>query len=273
MKQRLISSAILAAILIPVAIFSGVPFVINFFIAYISFVALQETLSVTSCSKNKILLTVCSLFALIFPFAPMVENKVPHAPAFCMFIFAMVMLLTFLTKYKTISFHQFCIAFTLSIVIPLFFTSIYYLRAAEYGIYNLIFMVLCSWGADSGGYIFGGLYGRHKLCPEISPKKTVEGAIGGILTSVVTCMCLAHIANIFNPEIDSNMILIIVYSIIVAVFSILGDLVASLIKRNFKVKDFGSVIPGHGGIMDRFDSILFASPVLLVFIFISPVFY
>ncbi len=121
------------------------------------------------------------------------------------------------------------------------------------------------WMADAGGFFIGASLGKHKLCPSISPKKTVEGAIGGVVFCVLSAVLLGVIfQNFVLPDVTINFIALIILGIIVAPISILGDLSFSLIKRSLNIKDYGSIFPGHGGVLDRFDSIIFTVPVFCV---------
>lgn len=116
------------------------------------------------------------------------------------------------------------------------------------------YIFLASWGADTGAYFIGVKFGKRKLSPIISPNKSVEGAIGGFVTSIVLCVMLSVV---FDPS-------MVPYSIVIgmvgSVISIVGDLVASKIKREMDIKDYGNIMPGHGGVMDRFDSLLLVTP-------------
>ncbi|ABR48835.1 phosphatidate cytidylyltransferase [Alkaliphilus metalliredigens QYMF] len=119
---------------------------------------------------------------------------------------------------------------------------------------------LTAWGTDTFAYFSGYLFGKTKLCPLISPKKTIEGAIGGILGSMITSGIFAYF---FIPE---ALIPIIILGFIGSIFSQIGDLTASKIKRYIGIKDFGNIMPGHGGVLDRFDSIIFTAPVVYYFL-------
>lgn len=121
------------------------------------------------------------------------------------------------------------------------------------------------WMADAGGFFVGAAFGKHKLCPGISPKKTVEGAVGGIVFCILTAVVIGLIFRftVFS-DLKVNFWSLMFLGLIDAPVSILGDLSFSLIKRSLKIKDYGSVFPGHGGMLDRFDSIIFTAPVLVV---------
>lgn len=121
----------------------------------------------------------------------------------------------------------------------------------------LVYIV--AFGTDTAAYFSGVLFGKQKLCPEISPNKTIEGAVGGIIGCIIFSIIYFHIIGI-NTYIN-----IIIFSIFASIVSMLGDLTASKIKREFYIKDFGKILPGHGGILDRFDSVLFVAPIVFYF--------
>ena len=131
----------------------------------------------------------------------------------------------------------------------------------ENGTYILWLVFIISFATDTFAYISGVNFGRHKLCPQISPKKSVEGAVGGVVGSIIATVIYGYFMNKYG-YLNFPLFFYIVLSIIVSVFSQFGDLTASLIKRTFGVKDYGHIFPGHGGVLDRFDSIIFATPVV-----------
>lgn len=127
------------------------------------------------------------------------------------------------------------------------------------------------WMADAGGFFIGATMGKHKLCPNISPKKTVEGAVGGVVFCFIAAMLIGLIFQfIIMPDAKINFRALALLGLIDAPVSILGDLSFSLIKRSLKIKDYGSIFPGHGGMLDRFDSIIFTAPVLVVVNYFIP---
>lgn len=121
---------------------------------------------------------------------------------------------------------------------------------------------ISSWGSDTSAYIFGRLFGRHKLAKILSPKKSIEGAIGGIVgSSLIGFVFGLFLCKIYSKSIDLAVIVSIICGI-GSIISQIGDLAASGIKRNFDIKDYGKIIPGHGGILDRYDSIIITSPII-----------
>ena len=128
-----------------------------------------------------------------------------------------------------------------------------------------------SWATDTCAYFAGYFFGKHKLAPVISPKKTVEGSIGGILGTLILMLTYSYIgAEVCDVRV--NAVNVIILSLICGGVSQLGDLCASVIKREQGIKDYGHIMPGHGGVMDRFDSVLFAAPVVYYFIESLPIF-
>jgi len=156
------------------------------------------------------------------------------------------------------------------VYIVLMLSTIYLIRE-NWGVYAVWLIFIAAWGCDTGAYFTGKAIGRRKLAPVLSPKKTVEGAIGGSITA--TALGAVYGVILYNlDEISLNFVYI--YALITLICSIaaqFGDLAASAIKRQRGVKDFGNIIPGHGGVLDRFDSIIFATPVAYVILVVIDV--
>ncbi|RQD67789.1 MAG: phosphatidate cytidylyltransferase [Tindallia sp. MSAO_Bac2] len=153
------------------------------------------------------------------------------------------------------------ISFTLFAVVYVVFTISHLVLIDQLTTKNLIWLVfIIAWSCDTFAYLTGLTIGKHKLCPSVSPKKTVEGAIGGVFGSVIGCV-------IFSWFIMPNYIVLnAIMGFGGAILSQFGDLSASSVKRYFGIKDFGNLFPGHGGILDRFDSILFTAPYVFYYL-------
>jgi phosphatidate cytidylyltransferase len=135
----------------------------------------------------------------------------------------------------------------------------------EVGILIVWVIFVSAWGADTGAYFTGVFFGKHKLT-SLSPKKTVEGAVGGVLTAALLCAGYGYILTFFIDVDLSVVIPLMLIGAVGAVLSIFGDLAASAVKRGTDIKDFGNLFPGHGGILDRFDSVLFTAPAVYLFL-------
>ena len=144
---------------------------------------------------------------------------------------------------------------------PILLSFIYLTRNMKFGIYIVWMIFISSWICDTCAYLSGMLLGKHRLAPVLSPKKSIEGAIGGVIGSALVGALFGYF---IEPVIGYHGILYIftVIGACGAIVSQIGDLAASAIKRNYDIKDYGKLIPGHGGIMDRFDSVIFAAPMI-----------
>ncbi|MDE6731556.1 MAG: phosphatidate cytidylyltransferase [Oscillospiraceae bacterium] len=240
-----------------------------------SAVGAWELIHAIKCDKHKFLCWFCVIFALAVPALLVVEEAKPFRfSAFLIFI--MVLICTMLFGHKTITFVDVASCGAAAFVIPSALSCIisvrYFYEGYLPGVFLIVYLLFCAWLGDSGAYFVGTFLGKHKLCPVISPKKTVEGLIGGVITVGigVTVQCLVY--NLLLPsEIKMNYAVIIPVGMIASVIGVLGDLSASVIKRQYNVKDFGNLMPGHGGILDRFDSVLFVAPfIYVVFSYLSP---
>lgn len=167
---------------------------------------------------------------------------------------------------KTIA--DMALTFATTLYISIGFSSIAMLHDINYGDtahgkYMYILIFVGAWIPDIAAYFCGRFFGRHKLIPDVSPKKTVEGAIGGVIFGGLSFVLFGFIIDKLGFG-EPRYIELALAGIVIAVVSIFGDLIASLIKRQYGIKDYGKIFPGHGGVMDRFDSIIAISPFLLM---------
>lgn len=151
--------------------------------------------------------------------------------------------------------NQIMAAFFGIVYVAVMLSCVYQTRMLEGGAYHVWLIFLCSWGCDTCAYCAGKLLGKHKMAPVLSPKKSVEGAIGGVIGAILLGLIYALATN--GPA-NAYMIICGVGALI----SMVGDLAASAIKRNMGIKDYGKLIRGHGGVLDRFDSVIFTAPVI-----------
>jgi len=148
---------------------------------------------------------------------------------------------------------------------PVCLSFIYLTRNLTMGFYIVWLILFCSWGCDTCAYCVGMLFGKHKMSPVLSPKKSIEGAVGGVVGAAL----LGALYGMFVNSKIEDVNCIIIFAVICAIgalISMVGDLAASAIKRNHDLKDYGKLIPGHGGVMDRFDSVIFTAPMIYILI-------
>lgn len=151
------------------------------------------------------------------------------------------------------------------IYVPFMFSFMKLIMELNNGRYYFMFVLCGAFVSDTFAYLIGSRFGRTKLCPEISPNKTVEGSIGGIIGVIISYTILALIGK-YALYMNINVYYWVFIAIIAAIAGQFGDLTASAIKRMCKIKDFGNIMPGHGGVLDRFDSVMFVAPIVYAFI-------
>lgn len=187
-----------------------------------------------------------------------------------LFVYFLLLFCELLHAHAKMPFSAVCVAIFSALVIPWMLCAVVRLRCMEYGRINLGIALILAMTADTGAYFFGRAFGKHKLAPVISPKKTVEGAIGGVLSTVLLMelYCL-----LFDKAFGYNMNYVnaAIYGVLGSSLSIVGDLTFSVIKRQVGIKDYGKILPGHGGILDRFDSMTVVAPLTELLVLLIPV--
>lgn len=275
MKQRIITGIIVVLIMIPIVLFAQTP-ALPVAIAIGSVIAIFE---ITRCiGMHKAYAFVVPLYALAIglPFlsrymalgslnATIKPESAKHLAQYGA-ILMIIILFYFFTiaifskgKYNL---ADVCVLFATSFYILMGFNAIIILHDNEEGGHVLYLAIFISaWITDVFAYFCGMLFGRggkHKLIPDVSPKKTVEGSIGGIVFCVLCMMIFGWICNHFT-EYDSNILMFAIGGVLASVVSQIGDLLMSYVKRHYGIKDFSQLFPGHGGVLDRYDSVLAVS--------------
>lgn len=174
-----------------------------------------------------------------------------------------------LAAHTELQFRSLCVAAFAGVVVPACLSALVRILIMPAGKYYIIVALILAFTADSGAYFVGRAWGRHKLAPVISPKKTVEGAVGGILTAVV-CMALYGVVLQLAFHQSYRYGAAVVYGLLGSAGSIVGDLTFSVVKRQAGIKDYGNLLPGHGGILDRFDSMVVVAPMTEAMILLLP---
>ncbi len=259
---RIISS-IIAFPIFALFIFMGGP-LLEILIAIMSCLAMYELLKVLF---KKIIPIHFINFLFLFIYYLLLNNFSQKLMLSFLFIYAICNLICLVIGYGKIKIYDIaCNMFSFFYVVVLM-STIYLVRELEYGQYLVWLIFISAWGSDTFAYFTGVFFGKHKLTPKLSPKKTIEGSIGGIIGAVI--LSIIYSCFIYNKLGYNKIDLALIFSVITFIASILsqfGDLTASAIKRDMDVKDYGKIIPGHGGVMDRFDSILFTAPIIYIII-------
>ncbi len=231
---------------------------------------LYELFHAEGCGKNKVFANLCYILVAVIPI--LLYSKFTYLelifPVCMVFVFLIFAVYIFNHKKLNVDKLIFMIGCCGFVSFPMCCMIFIKNLDAQLGTIYLVIALCSAWLADSGAYFVGTFCGKNKLCPEISPKKTVEGFIGGLITNgVILCVfCLVY-SKFFAPvDLTVNYVSTFIMGIITGAIGTVGDLTASLIKRQCKIKDFGKVMPGHGGILDRFDSVLFVVPFVYLYL-------
>ena len=260
MKTRVISGIVIGAVLAGVLIPGGyILAAATLVVSLIGFFELVRAMGVHEEGKFAGPLEVCGYISIIVHYAQMMLLKDYRYYIFSlMFAFFLIMVCYVVTfpKYKS---AQAIACFFSFIYAPVNISFVYLLRERPLGIY-FAWIPFIAWVCDTCAYFVGRALGKHKLVPVLSPKKTVEGAIGGILGSMLVGAVFGYVLYKNVTHDTSAIVALLVITFVGSIIAQLGDLLASGIKRDHDIKDYGKVIPGHGGIMDRFDSVIFVTP-------------
>ena len=258
-RERLISGIILLALAVFTVTMGGN--VLLLACTAISLAGLFELYRVFGTEKN--LFAAAGYAGVLCHYAMLLffgENTGYDLFASCLtFIFLMAFYVFTFPKYRAQEAAQ---AFFGFFYLGVLFSYVYSVRMMPGGKYLVWLIFIGSWGCDTCAYCAGMLFGKHKLAPVLSPKKTVEGAAGGVIGPMLIAALFGVIFRSSLTEIPNPVIACVIASGAAAFISQVGDLAASAIKRDYNIKDYGHLIPGHGGILDRFDSMIFTAPVI-----------
>ena len=278
MKQRVITAVVLLALLAVVVWQINTP-VLVLVIAFLAAVAANE---IMRCAKveNTFIRVVATGYAACVPFfasakaltpwvSEAVWGKVIGAVPGVVYLIALVLvlLLAMLKGYAYTTFEDVAVSVFAGALVPFGFSVFIRLRdmfqIEQFGIYLIFYGLICALATDSGAQLAGMAFGKHKMSPNISPKKTVEVAIGGLIFSLIlNAVAMILYNRLADFKMDEFAVTVLLAACLpVSFLGMMGDLSASVLKRNFGVKDFGKIFPGHGGVMDRFDSSMFTLPV------------
>lgn len=188
-----------------------------------------------------------------------------HGEQFMMLMFIaflMILMSVYVFTFPKYQMEEVTVAFFGVFYVAVMLSYLYQVRSMTDGKYLVWLVFLSSWGCDTFAYCVGMLLGKHRLAPVLSPKKSIEGAVGGVAGAAVLGLLYATVFGGSMTEFSNPQAACALSCVIGAVISQIGDLAASAVKRNHRIKDYGKIIPGHGGILDRFDSMLFTAPAI-----------
>lgn len=267
MKTRIFSGVLMALIVVFVllASFTLSPIVITSFVAIIAAIGCFELVYNAASIKSRFAVLISSVFTFLFVLARdynIVGNSLYSelAAPFLASVYFLLAAVCILKNHKDFNLSHIAILCAMPIVLGYAFSTLGLVISQSGNVYYLLLLFNFSSVCDIGAYFVGVTMGKHKLCPNISPKKTIEGALGGVASSIVVSLILTLCFGQFD-----KIVITLILTVPLCIVGMIGDLFASSIKRAVGIKDYGSLIPGHGGILDRVDSILMIAPLLYFF--------
>ena len=264
LKTRVKTACVFVPVCALIVLFSGTPYVLNIAVALLNIGAAWELFLAANARRNYALLVPALIAAAALPFLPL-----PGYPLLVLIVLLAALGFFFrdtraLMRHETGDFGA-VRALGESLMASYFFCALIVLRHMENGLYYLMLMIVCCVASEVAGYFVGRAWGRHKLAPRVSPHKTVEGSVGGVIASCVLLVIgTAIYASATGAPVRYGLLLL--YGVCGSVTAQTGDLAMSAVKRIAGVKDFSNLLPGHGGLLDRFDGQLFAAPFTAAFL-------
>ena len=269
MKTRVITGAVLVVGIIIFICFYNT-FFANIVIAALALMGIWEAHHAAGLVKdNRFVTVICMLYGAVLILVPQAYRGAAAAAG--LYVLVLLVFAYTLKHHKTYTVREAAYELLLGVLIPLSFSLIIVIRdrfGAGNGVFYFCLILGSAWLSDTGAYFAGTLFGKHKLCPEVSPKKTVEGLIGGIVIAVLGNLAIGKIITVLSAKgfgylsgsVSLNWWALAGVTVVFSLIGVLGDLSFSIIKRCYGIKDYSNLLPGHGGILDRFDSVLFIIP-------------
>ena len=264
-------SGVLLIVLALVFILTGGP-VLALGLCFISIAAYRElgkAIGFIAENKSKRALEYLGMILTVLYYAGLVymRQNMYRGLAFGIIIAFIAYLFIYVFRFPDYHSNEIMTAYFSFLYGPVMLSFLYLIRnGLQMGIYLVWFVFLCSWGSDTCAYCVGILFGKHKMTPKLSPKKSIEGAVGGVVgAALLFALYIYLMENYFNvASFEISLPGAMLLGAVGAMVSMIGDLAASAIKRDHNIKDYGKLIPGHGGIMDRFDSVIVAAPLIFI---------
>ncbi len=275
MKIRIISGLVMAAIGIPVLIMSStIAFPIA--LSVLAVIAVWELLGLCGFRKKLAVFVPSYAIAAALPVVCFGMRTIDEAIGFLITVatialcFMLYIIGYAVIKRGKVTLSDISLYYVYFVYVIMAFTSLSLLRYIPNGAFYFMMIPIASWICDIFAYFVGHAIGKHKLIPEVSPKKTWEGAIGGVFFATMAFLVYGIVLHFIEDAPTPNYTILCILGLVLSVVSQMGDLSASLLKRERGIKDFGALFPGHGGVLDRFDSFLPVAPILLVTCMIWP---
>ncbi len=270
MGTRLISAGV-GIVIALVVLFLHNTVVLKIAIAAIIVLMLYELFRAGKCIGLRLTCLPAFIYGAVMPF--FVTGGGAKYRFLVNILFIMFFFITYIAQHNTMKYYRMFYILACTLLVSNSMSCLVILNEMDkvHGLMYLVMGLCGAWLADSGAYFAGTFFGKHKLCPEVSPKKTIEGFVGGIVVTGLLFMLINFayskiLPNVSDYTVSVNYLEVFLLGVALAVVGTIGDLSASVLKRQCGIKDYGNIMPGHGGAMDRFDSVLFVAPCFYAFV-------
>ena len=268
MKKRILSAAVLVPLLL-IVLYALPKIVAVIVVSLLSAIAAYELLYNTGFVRHTRLVVYAMVFAALVPVWGHYGMDGVYARLGILVFFGLMFMEMMLSQMK-LRFEKCAMCMVAGLLTPYLLSSLTRILSPEGGRYVILIPFVVAFLSDSGAYFIGCRYGKHKLAPVISPNKSIEGMVGGVVTAVLGMLLYCLVLQlVFKCQVNYGFAF--VYGILGSFAGVFGDLCFSVIKRQTGIKDYGDLIPGHGGVLDRFDSMLIVAPLMEILLIILPV--
>lgn len=268
MKTRIITAAILVPILFLVVLVAP-KIVAAVVMGVLMAIAAYELLYRTKLVQHPRMV----IYSVVMAFAVAMWSYYGAIHAYlilCILVFYVLMFAEMMMDHIKVRFEMVGMCFVAGVIMPYLLSALVRILTMNIGRYVILIPFVVAFMADSGAYFVGLKFGKHKLCPVVSPNKTIEGALGGIVFAMLSMLLYALILDLIPGGLRVNYLMALLYGLLGSLADIFGDLSFSIIKRQTGIKDYGNLIPGHGGVLDRFDSLMTVAPLMEVLLLLLP---
>ena len=269
MKTRILAAAVLVPILIVLVLFAPKMFSAVVFSVLMA-IGSYELLYRTHLVKHPRLVVYSSIMA----FAVVMWSHAGAVHAWLLMgllLYTLVLFAEMMMDHVKVRIEMIALCYVAGAIVPFLMSSLIRILAMTTGRYVILIPFVVAFLSDSGAYFTGLKFGRHKLAPVVSPNKTIEGALGGLVAAMVGMLVYALVLDLGFPRLRINYGMAILYGLLGSLAGMFGDLCFSIIKRQTGIKDYGNLIPGHGGVLDRFDSMMMVGPLMEALLLLAPV--
>ena len=269
MKTRIIAAVVLIPVLIVLVLFAPKMFSAVIFALLMS-IGAYELLHRTHLVQHPRLV----LYSAVMAFAVIMWSYAGAVQAYMLLglmVFTMLLFAEMMRDHVKIRIEMLGLCYIAGVIVPFLLGALIRILGMTVGRYVILVPFMIAFMSDGGAYFVGLKFGRHKLAPVVSPNKTIEGALGGVGAAIVGMILYALVLDLAFPQFQVDYGMAVVYGLCGSILGVFGDLCFSIIKRQTGIKDYGNLIPGHGGVLDRFDSMMMVAPLVEALLLIAPV--